>query len=342
MKIIRLPNSPFFIILQSVVPNRPNSRVVGFTIAGVACLLLFWLTAMAEWPEPDLAGGTSRPFALNNIKDVHLPLLPVTEAIFTGKNDKKLPQTISDVRVAPSYEYLTDEFNSLKPKVNILARTSLDTPCHFCPTVSVGETVLMREILVAFVEAAEKLNITYFMTYGTLLGAYRHDGLIPWDDDLDVMISSTDEDKMYTALHGLAPRYDCVPYGQRLKLFSPLGDTISPIQDYYPFTFPSLDIFLYNNTEEILWDVAYYGGEIALATVFPLVKMQFWGLSLNAPKDSLRYLEELGYEVYVCKTNSYDHRQEEVLNNIVAVSCKDLEYLYPTIGQKFGNKNTVT
>ncbi len=42
------------------------------------------------------------------------------------------------------------------------------------------------EILVAFSNYCRKHNIPWFMDSGTVLGAKRHGGFIPWDDDIDV------------------------------------------------------------------------------------------------------------------------------------------------------------
>ena len=58
--------------------------------------------------------------------------------------------------------------------------------------------ITVRDIL-------EKENIPYFITYGTLLGAVRHRGFIPWDDDFDFYLFDDSYDKALDALRKNLP-----------------------------------------------------------------------------------------------------------------------------------------
>lgn len=48
------------------------------------------------------------------------------------------------------------------------------------------------ELFKAFLQVCRKLNLRYFLVGGTLLGAVRHQGFIPWDDDIDLAMPRED------------------------------------------------------------------------------------------------------------------------------------------------------
>ena len=54
----------------------------------------------------------------------------------------------------------------------------------------------MLEMLVFFDDFCKKNNLRYWLDGGTLLGAIRHQGFIPWDDDIDINMPAEDFTKL--------------------------------------------------------------------------------------------------------------------------------------------------
>ena len=52
------------------------------------------------------------------------------------------------------------------------------------------------ELLVEFDRICRKYNLKYNISFGTLLGAIRHKGFIPWDDDIDVTLPVDDYNRL--------------------------------------------------------------------------------------------------------------------------------------------------
>lgn len=64
------------------------------------------------------------------------------------------------------------------------------------------------ELLAELDRVCTEYGLTYFLNGGTLLGAVRHGGFIPWDDDVDVIMPRKDYDKLWE----IAGDVFCEPY----------------------------------------------------------------------------------------------------------------------------------
>lgn len=109
------------------------------------------------------------------------------------------------------------------------------------------------DILVQFDNFCKKENLYYTLAGGTLLGAIRHKGFIPWDDDIDVMMPRDDYNRMLHILHNkkIATNLDCLISGDQ-NYFYPFAkicnnETVAEMEDNYSKHGIWIDVFPLDN-----------------------------------------------------------------------------------------------
>lgn len=83
-------------------------------------------------------------------------------------------------------------------------------------------------IIKFFHEFCVENNLRYYITGGSLIGAMRHEGFIPWDDDIDVAMPRPDYEKLLELLDGKQGRYILESPYSKAKDY---GYTMSKIYD---------------------------------------------------------------------------------------------------------------
>ena len=71
-------------------------------------------------------------------------------------------------------------------------------------------------------EICQKIGVKYFLAYGSLIGAVRHKGFIPWDDDMDICMLREDYEKLQDYLiSNPDERYEVMSYKNNLNYVYP-------------------------------------------------------------------------------------------------------------------------
>lgn len=170
--------------------------------------------------------------------------------------------------------------------------------------ISLEETKpILVDILSSYANFCKQNNLRYFLSYGTLLGAVRHNGFIPWDDDIDVMMPRPDYMRFLDLTrNGL---------GSNLKVYS-LENTENYI---YPFA-----KLIDTRTILIESDVKNSNELGAYIDIFPIDGLP------SGEKEIRKHYKKLGFlkmihSVSVTPKNNWNNIIENIIKKTIKKTC---------------------
>ncbi|MBS0603584.1 MAG: LicD family protein [Verrucomicrobia bacterium] len=169
-------------------------------------------------------------------------------------NAEKTVPTLVDEAIV-TFEVFRKTMSEKPSSLHVESKEEIHTDAVFKRT-PVKDTVKIYKMLDDLHTILTKHGIRYWMDGGTLLGAVRHGGLIPWDDDGDIQIFEEDKEKLLALKEDFAALgYRLVEHELSLKLFP--SET-----DHYP----SIDIFTAKKDQE---SGLYYIGNAKAKGIWP-------------------------------------------------------------------------
>ena len=221
---------------------------------------------------------------------------------------------------------------------------------------------LSLEILSVIDEFCKKNRITYFLYWGTLLGAVRHKGFIPWDDDIDIAMPRPDYNRFLNEFK--ADGYYITSWNNTKKIVTPFikvnsdktfgelpngklleyGVAVDIFQiDGYPENYDK--ILKYRENQKRLFQKFYLRGlsyemgvhskslfkQLCMFILYPFFRSRKWAaiIDKNAEKNDFNSSKYVGTSCtywHTTKTNVYE---KECIGKTIDLDFEDRKFPCP-------------
>lgn len=167
---------------------------------------------------------------------------------------------------------------------------------------------LMKNVQTIFDEE----GLQHWIICGTLLGAVRHNDVIPWDDDIDIAIHSKDENRLVQLKNKLKKNnYGLFPMYFGYKIYDLDGTPSNEANYNYPF----IDIFIMRSNNKycqykylrarLMWPGEWF----TLDNLYPLRDYKLGDLIIKGPNKPYEYLNRsYGIDWPVIGYQQFDHK----------------------------------
>lgn len=220
------------------------------------------------------------------------------------------------------------------------------------------------QILEDFIGVCDKYDLVYFAVYGTAIGAVRHQGFIPWDDDIDIGMLREDYDKFLQVFHKelgeqyylLTPeidgRYACTVTHIQKKGTRFISEVTQGMEyeqgifmDIFPFDYVAeekREQLKQGRRANILGKLLFLSGNAYPVIPYEGIKRKIGGLMciiiyrfLNMAQINPKWL----YKKYVSNATAYNEKKGRYVTSFEYMGClKDkvrVEALFPVKKVKF-------
>lgn len=208
-------------------------------------------------------------------------------------------------------------------------------------------------------QVCQQNNITFFLAYGTALGAVRHAGFIPWDDDIDIFMTRENYDKFasvvneqpnsnYRLLYLDEPKYTLplakvidkrtVLHQDRQREFIPLGIYVDVfIIDNIPDA-PKARSSYYKNLDFLLryWNIFQYKreypkkgvGNKLKRMVYDRINPRWFSVAIDklAKKYNSKFTQQVGVMTYPGINRQVNCFPRKWIESVTTVSFEGEEY----------------